>query len=208
MKTNIFIQIGLCTELEYHYLALPYPENIKKALMFSEAENRVEFVVPFRVWNRCGFDPMHVVGVDMNPESIKFVEGEYLDNPNITLLNTAIWNKEGQMKHNSWDIRGIYKREVNPEFWKEAITPCITLKTLFEDVLKSVPDGQIWGLAIDVEGAEYDILSAYDWEIKPNYIVVEHHGPENYDKVFFLLAKQGYLVHTRKNACAKYTRHI
>lgn len=71
--------------------------------------------------------------------------------------------------------------------------PCITLNTL----LARYEYEHINFLKIDTEGHELNILEAYDWEIKPDLIKVEHsHLDDKY--LAKILKEQGYTVYTEE----------
>lgn len=82
----------------------------------------------------------------------------------------------------------------NHKFVDEFIeVPCMTLNSL---VAKTKYE-HINYLKIDTEGHEMNILDAYDWAIKPDFIKCEHsHIDDTY--VVRLLKSQGYMVYTEK----------
>lgn len=204
---NIFIQIGLKQSLEYAYLASAADKNVGAYLqMMYNALSRHgfdEFVLPSEYSHYIGTS-MRVIGVDMNPRSIEGLKKFYADNPNISFINAAIYDKDvDEIEHNSWDITGrTWQEDAQP-----ARTRCLTLASLFEEVLSAHPDSQIFGLSLDVEGAEFDILKAYDWSIRPNYVVVEFHYTDHIrhdEAIISMFIDQGYKVHTKFNNFAKF----
>lgn len=56
------------------------------------------------------------------------------------------------------------------------IRPFATVSVTLDTLLQDLEITNVDVLAVDVEGAEFDVFEAYDWSIKPRYITVECHG--------------------------------
>lgn len=86
----------------------------------------------------------------------------------------------------------LFDLENNQQFINETYdVECITLDTLIAEHKWE----HINYLKIDVEGHEMNILESYSWDIKPDFIKMEHtHIDDLYAAAF--LKEKGYLVYT------------
>ena len=164
------------------------------------------------------------VMVEPSPPYFKNLEKLVKASPygnNVHLENTAITDYMGKIDFtvakdmtceegndvNGW-VRGIssvsatnHKGErmldkpVNQKFIDYHTTvPCMTLNAL----ISKYKYEHINYLKIDTEGHELNILEAYDWDIKPDLIKIEH---THVDDIFVanLLKQHGYLVYTEQH---------
>jgi len=70
----------------------------------------------------------------------------------------------------------------------------IKVETLtLNDLIKKHNVKRIDFMKIDVEGMEYDIISNYDWKIKPSFMKIEHqHMGDDYFRFLDILNSMGY----------------
>lgn len=187
---KIIIQIGIHGHLRYDYLNSPS----KMDLLHEAVSLHDSALIPLHLIDG---DPVHIVGVDMNPGTIEHVKEVY-KNATHTFINACVWDKDlDEIEHNAWSVK---TDEVHPHYVENrepATTPCLTLKSLFEKVL-SETEGEIFGLHLDVEGAELDILQSYDFSILPEFIYIEHHaeyiGIQSVHDIIKLLYGRGYYL--------------
>tara|TARA_R100000231_G_C5315987_1_gene161947 strand:- start:192 stop:770 length:579 start_codon:yes stop_codon:yes gene_type:complete len=89
----------------------------------------------------------------------------------------------------------LFDRPENQK-WVEEHTevPCMTLNSL----IAKYNFEHINYLKIDTEGHELNIIESYDWEIKPDFLKIEH---DHIDDIYlaYLLKEQGYTVYTEKS---------
>ena len=91
---KIFVQIGLRKSLEYIHLVR---HKYKQRSEYSEKQ----FIVPDVIEQEVN----HIVGVDMNPRSIEFIQRSKGKYPCVSLMNLMVWDKNlTGVLHNSWDL--------------------------------------------------------------------------------------------------------
>ena len=148
--------------------------------------------------------------VDLHPVSVIDMVQKF--SPDLTVVNAAVTGKNEfvQMqgnhgineidekamlstaeRYNDWHVK--HEPELMREHAFQNFFFCytVTLEQLFSTF---APDSEIGLLALDVQGSEVEILTAYDWEKKPYYIDVEPHSDEAKDIIWRILEDQGYRV--------------
>ena len=146
-------------------------------------------------------------------EGIKNREDLFLENVAISDYNGEISfaeakdNSQGPRSEDGWR-RGIssvvadnhegermFDLANNQQFISDTYNvPCLTLDSL----ISKHKFEHINYLKLDVEGHEMNILEAYSWDIKPDFIKLEHaHIDDLYVKDF--LEKKGYLVYLEES---------
>lgn len=175
-KKDIFVQIGIHTHMRFGYLF--HPTDLQMWVINAQHEGD-NAMLPAMLINEVSAD-VHLIGVDFNPKTIENVKNLYSDKPgSYEFLNLCVWDKDlDEIAHNSWSLK---TDEVHPFYTEDrepAVTACVTLKTLFDTILENHPKSRIFGLHLDVEGAELDILRAFDFSVRPEFLHIEIHSDE------------------------------
>lgn len=132
-------------------------------------------MLPPALLRECAF-PIKIIGVDMNPGTICEATEKYKHDEHCDFLNVCISDEDADaISHNSWSLK---TDEIHPAYTENrspATTPSMTLQSLFDKIIVDHPDSKIYGLHLDIEGSELDVLKCYDFSIKPEYICIECH---------------------------------
>ncbi len=165
MSGEAIVQIGLHERCEYLYLLSPkYQQwDIPIELPIFEAS---------KAW--CYY------GVDMNPHWIHNYRQEplYHLDPRVHFIHALVHAEDNKdLRHDNFTV----KENGNLQMKSTA------LETLFSEI--SEPIGV---LAMDVEGAELDIIKGYSWSECPKYIIIEIHNIEDIHPITEILTAQRY----------------
>lgn len=216
---KLFVQIGLLESFEMAYLAAASKSEFHQHYL-AQMDNPLgvpnEFTLPRRIMDYLGYEPLHVVGVDMNPRSIEMQRALFDENPNISFVCAAVWDRDiDAHEHNGWTLEENSENIIEAWRGERFTTRCVTLQKLFSEILASqdVPS-EIVGVQLDVEFTENVILEAYDWSIKPILMMLEDHyacrGDTEAERVSRrmqeILISQGYRVYSSDGRHFKFVR--
>lgn len=100
-----------------------------------------------------------IFSLEPDPENYELLKRNTEHYPNITILRTALWNKNGfiEVKDKGYGIRGFVVEDVNVD--SRTAMPSITLPALMDRYNISLIDL----LKIDIEGSEKEVFS-YEFE--------------------------------------------
>jgi hypothetical protein len=104
--------------------------------------------------------PDFYLGIDCDPASIVHMINEYSQFERVEFMCSGVGA--------STIKRGLSWCSNKCPF----IYPSLPLHTIFSEV--GITELEL--LAMDVEGAELDILASYDWSVMPSYLIVEAHS--------------------------------
>ena len=185
-KKGVCVQIGIKATAEFAYLA-DRDWREKSVPELKQIPNTVAD----------GITDWQYYGVDADVNSIASMLQKYRS-PQMQWVNAYIGTEIGKLS----DVTSLMPGTPMSIF-KGATT---TLKNLFSDLGLAAVDV----LAIDIEGSELEVLSAYDWSLKPRYITVEAHGDPrvpncanpnllnaNTETLITLLESQGYTLQSK-----------
>lgn len=158
-QSKIVVQIGLDTRAELTYLTTkPEKRRSKNEQLIDQGLG-----VPS---NLLKYD-YRFFGVDISTGSIDFCARRYWENPDHTFICAAIVPDEQArlIRHSNFQGQDAYM------YWGYSHwTAGITLNELFRSI------GGVDVLFMDIEGCEYEIFAKYDWEYKPDAIILETHA--------------------------------
>ena len=169
MKT--LVQIGLNQTCEYIYVAEPNWPSLKDLI-----DDREFPFIPEELWE--DGEAWNYYGVDMSDHSINVVSAKYGDLPNVHFIKALIYGSDTEeVKNNAWTVgRG------------GIIQKTMSLATLFRTT------GYPNVLIMDVEDSEYVIFNGYDFQHKPEIIMLETHSHKSYHATLKILLNQGYVL--------------
>lgn len=190
--SKIFVQIGLFDTVEYAFLQFDNYRAINEK--HKGLQNLKQFTIPSDLIKDIA--TFNVVGVDMNPLSIEYNKSRHR---HIKFLNRVILDKDIEnMDHFSYNLNDKYYVSIQgeeTEHGKTFTSKCVTLHMLFDEVIEMhTPDSSIVGCCIDVEGAEFKILNAYNWKYPIDFFSIEVHSAELLSKVLKLLLDKDYYL--------------
>lgn len=197
----IFVQLGLDNTFEYAYLGADTVEGCYRK--YYEMAQHFLFLQPlvnFQRFTLCpelgiGVPLMYVVGVEMSPEHAKKFENLYKDSEYISVMQNAVSDKNGRITTAGWSlVEDFPDLDAHRQPGEMIAVEAVTLETLFDRILQAHPTGcEIFGLSMNVEAAEHDIIEAYNFKYKPRVISISQHDVEGrYPKTCKILSDNGY----------------
>lgn len=168
--TGICIQIGLLTNAEMFYLT---QNDWQKQILQQPDINKVPDF---------NYDKWVLYGIDSNPASIAIMLDKY-GGSNVSWICAYV-------SHNSNTIVPV-RDQTSEDIHSNLFSPTITLSSLINGLALD----RIDVLKIDIEGSELQVISNYQFEIKPRYISIECHEMYNEgctDRIQRILEMQGY----------------
>lgn len=136
--------------------------------------------------------------------SVRIFVETYLSYFKITIFRRHLFyelrhhrRRKGAIVTNGWHLEGYtldYFKESYPDLViGETTVSAKTLLILFEDILCQIA-GKILGVSMDIEGAEYEVLHAHDWVIKPYFFYIEGHRTVHTSKCIMKLLENDYVL--------------
>lgn len=185
MTENIMIQIGLNARLELDFLSLPSCKDINKVYNWAGYKWGLpnHLIEPLE-------GPFRVVGVEMNPERVEMLKAQYEGYPRIEILNRVICGEDqASLEHNSYSL---YEHPNNKDVFYQ--TPALRLQTLLAEIEASYSESCIWGVWMNIEYAEKDVIQGIDWSTftPPKFMKIAMHSKEIRQICDAILRSNGY----------------
>ena len=180
MKTCV--QIGLNHSAEYMYLAnntlrvedvVELPHDLPPPL----PEGIV--VEPYKYW-----------GVDCDPDSIAFLAKKFPPHPNVCYVCCHLIPRGAQLVESSIFF-GSY-HGTGQKIYSGGVSLSLLFRGLAQHHLEFTEDIEF--LAMDIEGAEYEVFETYDWILKPKVIRIEGHSIGSPERLERAIVPRGYRV--------------
>ena len=152
MRQGCCVQIGLSKWAEFLYLASP---DWRESMESVDELKRVPDLVCADI------DNWKYYGIDEDPSSITNVSTRF--------GGRGVWltAKVGEY----FDFEPIWSGFFHASEWMGLYSHALTLDQVFRGFSLDHVDV----LAMDIEGAETDVLETHDWHVHPHYITVEVH---------------------------------
>lgn len=179
--TNCIIQIGLFQACEYIYVTQNRWGSVKNRVNdFGDSADLPIEILDNSVW--------YYYGIDMSEYSIDFVKNRYKEYANCEFINSLVYGKDNEMIRYENIISGRNKVSLEGKL----ISKSVSLKTLLSNIPYTIKS-----VVIDVECSELDILSNYDFSIRPDSFVIESHNMYISNKLINLFNLNGYSLVNR-----------
>lgn len=159
------VQIGLHRSCEYLYLVDPKYRKWPVDIELPAFESANKY---------------HYYGVEMNDTWIRYhrMAKDYKDDERVSFIHALVHGEDNKAyKHDSYTVMETGDHEMKG----------ISLDTLFSQIPAPVSV-----LAIDIEGAELDVIRGYSFYQCPNYIIIEVHTPKQIFSIGSRMRKHGY----------------
>lgn len=184
MKTCV--QIGLNRSAEYMYLA---NNTLSAEDVLGPMENPVPPLLPEGIT----VEPYKYWGVDSDPDSIAFLASNFPPHPCVHFACCHLIPRGAKLVESCVNFGGYYG--VGQKIYSGGCSLSLLFRGLAEHHLEFTEDIEF--LAMDIEGAEYDVFESYDWILKPRVIRIEGHlagtvgSPERLERA---IVPRGYRV--------------
>lgn len=186
MSKNIIIQIGLNTRIELDFLTLPSFKDVNKVYCWAD----YKWGVPRHLIDPLDEEPFRLFGVEMNPDRVQQLKARYEGYPRIHILNRVICSEDQvSVEHNSYSL---YEHANNNDVFYQ--TPSLRLQTFMTEIQASYPESCIWGVWMNIEFAEKDVIEGIDWSTftPPEFMKIAMHSEAIREICDAILTSNGY----------------
>lgn len=201
---RVFIEIGTGRAAEWTYLIQDNWQKIARRkqrtdllrsipkMWFSHSSTWHGYLVEAHPGNFCSLVEKTVADKTLRPflHRLTFINAAISDAEQFSTMGieTGAFKKLFVNRFTLTEAQPFQPRSVNNTTNFRLFT--VSLDTL----LSALGHTHIDLLRLDVEGAEVPILRAYQWDLKPTLLNVEHHSPEGKNVIQDVMTQQGYRI--------------